>query len=33
MPHPEHAVDAVLSEGTDGRPMFSGLLDTLAAAV
>ncbi len=33
MPHPEHAVDAVLSEGTDGRPMFAGLLDTLAAAV
>ena len=33
MPHPEHAVDAVLSEGTDGRPMFSGLLDTLATAV
>jgi phosphoribosylformylglycinamidine synthase I len=31
MPHPEHAVDAVLSEGTDGRPMFAGLLDTLAA--
>jgi phosphoribosylformylglycinamidine synthase len=29
MPHPEHAVDAVLSEGTDGRPMFAGLLDTL----
>jgi len=31
MPHPEHAVDAVLSEGTDGRPMFEGLLDALAA--
>ncbi len=29
MPHPEHAVDAVLSEGTDGRPMFAGLLDAL----
>jgi len=31
MPHPEHAVDAVLSEGTDGRAMFAGLLDTLVA--
>jgi len=30
MPHPEHAVDAVLSEGTDGRAMFAGLLDALA---
>lgn len=30
MPHPEHAVDAVLSEGTDGRPMFEGLLAALA---
>jgi phosphoribosylformylglycinamidine synthase I len=29
MPHPEHAVDAVLSEGTDGRPMFAGLLDAI----
>jgi phosphoribosylformylglycinamidine synthase len=26
MPHPEHAVDAVLSEGTDGRAMFAGLI-------
>jgi len=33
MPHPEHAVDADLSEGTDGRPMFAGLLDLLAARV
>lgn len=33
MPHPEHAVDAVLSEGTDGRPMFAGLLEALAARV
>ena len=33
MPHPEHAVDAVLSEGTDGRPMFAGLLEVLAARV
>lgn len=32
MPHPEHAVDPLLSEGTDGRPMFSGLLDALAVA-
>jgi len=31
MPHPEHAVDPVLSEGTDGRPMFAGLLDALLA--
>jgi len=30
MPHPEHAVDALLSEGTDGRPMFAGLVDALA---
>lgn len=33
MPHPEHAVDAALSEGTDGRPMFAGLLEELAARV
>ena len=32
MPHPEHAVDEVLSEGTDGRPMFAGLLGALAAS-
>ena len=32
MPHPEHAVDPLLSEGTDGRAMFAGLLDALAAA-
>jgi phosphoribosylformylglycinamidine synthase I len=31
MPHPEHAVDEVLSEGTDGRPMFAGLLDAIGA--
>jgi phosphoribosylformylglycinamidine synthase subunit PurQ / glutaminase len=31
MPHPEHAVDAVLSEGTDGRQMFAGLLDAIGA--
>jgi len=31
MPHPEHAVDAVLSEGTDGRSMFAGLLDAIGA--
>ncbi len=31
-PHPEHAVDEVLSEGTDGRPMFAGLLGALAAS-
>jgi len=31
MPHPEHAVDATLSEGTDGLAMFSGLLDGLTA--
>ena len=26
MPHPEHAVDPVLSEGTDGAAMFAGLV-------
>jgi phosphoribosylformylglycinamidine synthase I len=31
MPHPEHAVDPVLSEGTDGRAMFAGLLATFVA--
>jgi len=31
MPHPEHAVDEVLSEGTDGRPMFAGLLNAIGA--
>jgi phosphoribosylformylglycinamidine synthase len=31
MPHPEHAIDAVLSEGTDGRPMFAGLLAATVA--
>jgi phosphoribosylformylglycinamidine synthase subunit PurQ / glutaminase len=29
MPHPEHAVDARLSEGTDGLAMFTGLLGAL----
>ena len=29
MPHPEHAVDATLSEGTDGLAMFAGLLGSL----
>jgi len=33
MPHPEHAVDAVLSEGTDGRGMFSGLLAAIGRPV
>ena len=33
MPHPEHAVDEVLSEGTDGRPMFAGLVEQLGARV
>jgi len=31
MPHPEHAMDPVLSEGTDGRPMFAGLLGGTSA--
>jgi phosphoribosylformylglycinamidine synthase len=30
MPHPERLADAVLG-GTDGRPMFDGLVDALAA--
>jgi len=29
MPHPEHAVDATLTEGTGGRAMFEGLVATL----
>jgi len=29
MPHPEHAVDGTLSEGTDGLAMFAGLLGSL----
>ena len=33
MPHPEHAVDAVLSEGTDGRGMFAGLLAAIGRPV
>jgi len=33
MPHPEHAVDAVLSEGTDGLAMFTGLAAALGSAV
>lgn len=32
MPHPEHAVDAVLSEGTDGLAMFTGLLVPIGVA-
>lgn len=32
MPHPEHAVDPVLSEGTDGRALFAGLVGMVAAA-
>jgi phosphoribosylformylglycinamidine synthase subunit PurQ / glutaminase len=32
MPHPEHAVDGTLSEGTDGLAMFAGLLGTLSGA-
>jgi phosphoribosylformylglycinamidine synthase subunit PurQ / glutaminase len=32
MPHPEHAVDAVLSEGTDGLAMFAGLLGAIGVA-
>jgi phosphoribosylformylglycinamidine synthase subunit PurQ / glutaminase len=31
MPHPEHAIDPVLSEGTDGRPMFEGLVAGIRA--
>jgi len=33
MPHPEHAVDSVLSEGTDGRALFAGLVAAIAARV
>jgi phosphoribosylformylglycinamidine synthase I len=33
MPHPEHAIDPALSEGTDGRPMFTGLIETFTARV
>jgi phosphoribosylformylglycinamidine synthase subunit PurQ / glutaminase len=29
MPHPEHAIDPTLTEGTGGRAMFEGLLATL----
>lgn len=32
MPHPEHAVDTVLSEGTDGLAMFAGLLGAIGVA-
>jgi phosphoribosylformylglycinamidine synthase I len=32
MPHPEHAVDAALSEGTDGLAMFTGLLAALGVS-
>ena len=31
MPHPERLADALLG-GTDGRPMFDGLVEALAAA-
>jgi phosphoribosylformylglycinamidine synthase subunit PurQ / glutaminase len=31
MPHPEHAVDATLSEGTDGLALFTGLLSVLTS--
>jgi phosphoribosylformylglycinamidine synthase I len=31
MPHPEHAVDATLTEGTGGRAMFEGLVAALLA--
>jgi phosphoribosylformylglycinamidine synthase I len=31
MPHPEHAIDPVLSEGTDGRAMFAGLVAAFAS--
>jgi phosphoribosylformylglycinamidine synthase subunit PurQ / glutaminase len=33
MPHPEHAVDPVLSEGIDGRAMFAGLIATVPSGV
>lgn len=33
MPHPEHAVDRTLSEGTDGFAMFAGLLGALSPAL
>jgi phosphoribosylformylglycinamidine synthase subunit PurQ / glutaminase len=33
MPHPEHAVDAALTGGTDGRALFTGLLEHLSARV
>ena len=31
MPHPERLADAMLG-GTDGRPMFDGLVEALATA-
>ena len=32
MPHPEHAIDPVLSEGTDGLPLFAGLVAAAGVA-
>ena len=32
MPHPEHAVDRMLSEGTDGLAMFAGLVGSPSGA-
>ncbi len=32
MPHPEHAVDGMLSEGTDGLAMFAGLVGSPSGA-
>ena len=32
MPHPEHAVDGTLSEGTDGLAMFAGLVGSPSGA-
>lgn len=31
MPHPEHATDAICGPGTDGLPIFAGLVESLAA--
>ena len=31
MPHPEHATDALCGPGTDGLPIFAGLVESLAA--
>jgi phosphoribosylformylglycinamidine (FGAM) synthase-like amidotransferase family enzyme len=32
MPHPEHATDALLWGGEDGRPVFEGLLELAGAS-